>query len=79
MMEDPVPIYEFACTSCRHEFEELAALSDRDRARSCPKCGRPAARKVSVFGFKSNSRGAVASTGGSCGSCASHSCGSCRH
>jgi putative FmdB family regulatory protein len=38
---NPVPIYEFACQSCGHRFEELVGshvgLDDADVA--CPECG----------------------------------------
>ena len=47
-----MPIYEYVCDACGHEFDELqkfaaAALID------CPSCGKPALiKKVSAAGFQ---------------------------
>ena len=32
-----MPIYEYACTACGHEFEEWQKMSDAP-VRTCPKC-----------------------------------------
>ena len=32
-----MPIYEYACAACGHEFEEWQKMSDAP-VRSCPKC-----------------------------------------
>jgi len=40
-----VPIYEFFCRKCRHEFEELF-LSSRDPKPVCPKCGSKSVEKL---------------------------------
>jgi putative FmdB family regulatory protein len=37
-----MPVYEYACEKCKHEFEVEQRISD-DPVRSCPKCR---ARKV---------------------------------
>lgn len=31
-----MPIYEYRCTACRHEFEELVRIGDTP---PCPSCG----------------------------------------
>lgn len=36
MQPSAVPIYEFTCTSCGHEFEALV----RKHAPKCPSCGK---------------------------------------
>ncbi|MBN1917049.1 MAG: hypothetical protein JW889_03990 [Verrucomicrobia bacterium] len=33
-------IYEFECTVCGHQFEDLVGLSAKVRMVTCPKCGR---------------------------------------
>ena len=35
--ELPMPIYEYACPDCGHEFERLQRMSD-DPVRLCPEC-----------------------------------------
>jgi putative FmdB family regulatory protein len=41
-----MPIYEYACRSCGHEFEELVRS---DEQPTCPSCGRTGAqRQMSV-------------------------------
>lgn len=44
-----MPIYEYACKSCGHEFEELVA-SHRDQAPACPKCAAEVEKKFSMVG-----------------------------
>ncbi|MCC7518405.1 MAG: zinc ribbon domain-containing protein [Verrucomicrobiae bacterium] len=71
-----MPIYEFACTTCGHEFEELVR-SSAARRPLCPQCGaRKVERKLSVFASSTKaSSGAEAppscnvSGGASCGRC----------
>ena len=44
-----MPIYEYRCTRCRHEFELFARMGAKPPAK-CPKCGEPEVeRKLSRF------------------------------
>jgi putative FmdB family regulatory protein len=47
-----MPIYEFACGKCGHEFEDIVAMSSG--APACPKCGAATERLISGahFGVK---------------------------
>lgn len=38
-----MPIYEYECTACNHQFEKLQKVSDD--APPCPKCGSAEIRK----------------------------------
>ena len=40
-----MPIYEYRCDSCGHQFDALQKLSD-DPLRDCPKCGESALKKM---------------------------------
>ena len=45
-----MPIYEYICASCKHEFEELSRSVREGKTTRCPACGsRAAKRKLSVF------------------------------
>lgn len=50
-----MPIYEYLCQGCGHQFEKLRTLENRDMV-SCPDCGARATRKISVvnhtFGWR---------------------------
>ncbi len=47
-----MPIYEYRCESCDHEFEEIQKLSDA-ALTDCPACGEPQLRKlISAAGFQ---------------------------
>lgn len=71
-----MPMFEFACGRCGHEFERL--VSTAAAKVSCPSCGgRKVSKKFSVFGSKSGGK-FTASKGGGCTSCAKSSCSSCR-
>ncbi len=47
-----MPIYEFRCPSCGHEFERLQKLSDRG-PEHCPRCeAAGVVRVISPVGFR---------------------------
>lgn len=49
-----MPLYEFKCDGCGHEFEDLVSYADRDSERKCKQCGSSSKRKVaSTFGVHS--------------------------
>lgn len=50
-----MPLYEFKCIACGHEFEELTKYEDRDDNKPCRICGGNSARKqASTFGIHSD-------------------------
>ena len=66
-----MPIYEYRCRSCKHEFEELVRSSaDRDTAR-CPACeSGNVSRKLSVFAARQGeSASCDLAHGGTCDTC----------
>ncbi len=60
-----MPIYEFRCDRCGHEFEELVSWRDIEEKRvRCPNCGsNEVRRRLSLF--ITGSRGSR--SGSSCG------------
>lgn len=40
-----MPIYEYRCPDCAHDFELIQKFSD-DPARTCPKCGMENVKKL---------------------------------
>jgi putative FmdB family regulatory protein len=62
-----MPVYEYACRSCGHEFEELVFGDERP---ACPKCkaGAPQ-KKFSVFGTQGEKSGIPESAPLGCGRC----------
>jgi putative FmdB family regulatory protein len=71
-----VPLYEFRCGRCRHEFEKL--VTGAATAVCCPSCGgRKVERKFSVFGSRSSGKFPSSKGGSGCSSCAKSSCSSC--
>jgi putative FmdB family regulatory protein len=77
-----MPIYEFHCSGCQHDFEDL--VFGNKLPEQCPRCGGSTIEKLlSAFSFKSAGGGngggmSSTSSGGGCGSCASKNCSSCR-
>ena len=52
-----MPIYEYLCNACNHEFDALQKLSDAPLT-DCPECGKPALKKkVSAPGFRLSGSG----------------------
>ncbi|MBL3589870.1 MAG: zinc ribbon domain-containing protein [gamma proteobacterium endosymbiont of Lamellibrachia anaximandri] len=47
-----MPIYEYRCDSCGHEFEALQKMSDAPLTE-CSECGKPELKKlISAAGFR---------------------------
>lgn len=62
-----MPIYEFRCKTCGHEFEKLVA-SARNQSARCPTCSGPTSRKISVFSAQAASTSNASSApAGMCG------------
>ena len=40
-----MPIYEYRCPDCGHEFEQLQRISE-DPVKDCPECGKHEVRKL---------------------------------
>lgn len=73
-----MPIYEFKCLNCDHDFEELCSMGSN--SVKCPLCASlETKRKVSVFSAKSTGSEGTKSiaSGHSCGTCHGGSCGTC--
>ncbi|MFO7964280.1 MAG: zinc ribbon domain-containing protein [Desulfobacterales bacterium] len=77
-----MPIYEYHCNDCQHDFEYLVFGSDQPT--ECPECaGKKIQRLMSKCGFFSKGSGgetikSSASNSG-CSGCAANSCASCGH
>jgi putative FmdB family regulatory protein len=67
-----MPIFEYSCKECTHEFE---ALIFGDQKAQCPKChSKKLAPQLSVFamsakGSSSSPSNTPSPAGGACGSC----------
>ena len=62
-----MPLYEFRCTDCDDEFEELVRSSAAIVEVKCPECGSAHIhRKVSLFASKATGGGVALSSAGSC-------------
>lgn len=47
-----MPIYEYRCGACGHEFEQIQKISDKPLLE-CPDCGKTALKKlISAAGFR---------------------------
>lgn len=52
-----MPIYEYGCKSCGHDFEAMQKMSD-PVLTDCPECGKPELRKkISAAGFRLSGSG----------------------
>jgi putative FmdB family regulatory protein len=78
--ESEMPIYEYQCEKCGHEFESLVFGSEKP---ACPACeSARVTRLMSCCGFVSKSAGGQtvsSSAGSSCGGCSASSCAGCGH
>lgn len=75
--ESTMPIYEYVCSKCQHDFEEL--IFNTSEKVACPECGSAKVeRAMSVFASVSGDSFRP-SSGSSCGGCAKSSCSGCSH
>ena len=62
-----MPIFEYICKECQHQFEAL--VYGKERA-SCPKCqSKKLEAQLSVFAVSAKGHSAPAISGSPCGSC----------
>jgi putative FmdB family regulatory protein len=62
-----MPIYEYACNKCAHEFETLVRSGT---VADCPSChSTDLAKKLSVFATAGSTAEAAPAAAGPCGSC----------
>ncbi|HMK43640.1 MAG TPA: zinc ribbon domain-containing protein [Dissulfurispiraceae bacterium] len=67
-----MPIYEYKCDGCGHEFEKLVR---HEHAVTCSRCSsEKVTKKFSVFGMS----GVEKQTSSGCATCSSGSCSSCK-
>ncbi|HSB04031.1 MAG TPA: zinc ribbon domain-containing protein [Thermodesulfobacteriota bacterium] len=70
-----MPIYEYHCNRCDHEFEKLV-FSSSEKV-DCSNCkSKKVSRKMSTFAFSSGGK-FKSTASSSCGSCSSSSCSGC--
>ena len=73
-----MPIYEYTCTACDHQFERLRPISRMNDDAPCPVCDGESDRQLSVFAAFTSSEGsqmsAVPGGGGGCGGCGPGGC-----
>lgn len=63
-----MPIYEYICSGCSHEFEELVRSIEVADQVACPRCqNHRTQRKASVFAARSAA--ATLPRAGGCGRC----------
>ena len=74
-----MPIYEYRCKKCHHQFEELVPSASAPTPR-CPKCEAAGAEKLmsAIGGIQMGSGGAMACpTARTCAGAAGGGCQSC--
>lgn len=75
-----MPIYEYSCSICEADFEELIRRPEDEMELKCPGCGSgEIAKKFSSFGFSSGGSFTPSTGGGGCSSCGGGHCSGCSH
>lgn len=63
-----MPIYEYRCRACGHQFEDLRSTGESDETLDCQKCAAPKAeRLLSLFSTTGLGKDGAGPSGGSCG------------
>ncbi len=62
-----MPLYEYRCRDCSHEFEALRALGDSAEGIACPQCRHEEVDKLhSTFAASTGSKDAAPAPAGGC-------------
>ena len=73
-----MPIYEYKCQKCDHEFEFLV-LGSGASSIECPECNSEKVEKLmSTFGFKSSGSFTSSGSDAGCSGCTSTNCSNCK-
>ncbi len=65
-----MPLYEYACQSCKKNFDQLVRAAERDAKVKCPKCGSiKTARALSLVSVAADQKGAGSDDTPACGRC----------
>jgi putative FmdB family regulatory protein len=73
-----MPIYEYVCLNCKHEFEAIRPMSQADQPMACTHCGgEDIKRKLSLFYAESGGRAVAGTSEPTCGSCQGGNCAAC--
>ena len=73
-----MPIYEYTCTVCSNRFEKLKPFSKMNEPTTCPDCGGPSKKQLSVFlSLSTDSSGRTTAVAGGGGGCCGGGSGGC--
>jgi putative FmdB family regulatory protein len=72
-----MPIYEYWCQECKVGFEKLQPMGSTDHEVTCPRCGSPVKKMLSLVAAvsRTSSEGESYSGGGGCGCGGNCACG----
>ena len=62
-----MPIYEYQCSRCGHQFEMIHGASDADLKIVCPKCGATNPQRVISTFSCGGTKGVETGSGSGCG------------
>ncbi len=65
-----MPLYEYRCSECGHEFEKMVRFSEANQSPICPKCqSKETQKQLSTFASLGGSAGGASyGSSSSCGS-----------
>ncbi|MCG3211289.1 MAG: hypothetical protein FOGNACKC_04932 [Anaerolineae bacterium] len=74
-----MPLYEYHCADCSHNFEIRRALSEAATDVTCPECAGQHTRRVftPVIAFSNGHSGSAVIGGSGCAGCAATHCAGC--
>jgi putative FmdB family regulatory protein len=62
-----MPVYEYVCKACGHEFEKLTSLASAHLTNECPECGAKKGERILSVTSPASSAATTQTGGGYCG------------
>ena len=72
-----MPLYDYRCGGCGHEFEALVPSGARADQERCPDCGSETRRLLSLIAAPVRGTDGAAAPAAAAGGCCGGACGHC--
>ncbi len=74
-----MPVYEYICKTCGHQFEKIRPMSQADDLILCLQCQSPDTHRLLSLFNAHREGGSSAPSSSGCAGCSGGTCSTCHH